>query len=98
MRGLCTEGNLHFKINWASLIVTIFALFYFVFGAIFHIQAPKGLYLEGRFNKGFFCVTTLGAYLWTWRGLLLEFYVLTGQGLNVNFNGTLYKNTCDERV
>ena len=29
------EGNLHFKIDWASLIVgrkfTIFALFYFVF-------------------------------------------------------------------
>ena len=52
--GLSTEENLHFKIDWASLIVTIFALFYFVFGAIFHIQAPKDLYLEGRFNKGFF--------------------------------------------
>ena len=32
LRGLCTEGNLHFTIDWASLIVgskfTIFALFY----------------------------------------------------------------------
>ena len=33
-RGLYTEGNLRFEIDWASLIVgskfTIFALFYFV--------------------------------------------------------------------
>ena len=35
LRGLSTEGNLRFKIDWASLIVgrkfTVFALFYFVF-------------------------------------------------------------------
>ena len=41
MRGLSTEGNLRFKIDWASLIVgrkfTVFALFFFVF---------EGLYLE----------------------------------------------------
>ena len=34
-RGLSTEGNLRFKIDWASLIVnsefTVMALFYFVF-------------------------------------------------------------------
>ena len=33
-RGLSTEGKLHFKIDWASLIVEsefiVFALFYFV--------------------------------------------------------------------
>ena len=43
----CMEGNLHFKIDWASVIVeskfTVFALFYFVFRAIFQVQAPKGL-------------------------------------------------------
>ena len=37
MEGLSTEGNLRFKIDWASLIVerkfTVFALFYFVFEA-----------------------------------------------------------------
>jgi len=38
------EGNLHFKINWASLIVgrkfTVFALFYFnVFEGNFQVQA-----------------------------------------------------------
>ena len=41
------EGNLRFKIDWASLIVgrksTVFALFYFV-------------YLEGLFNGGFFAL------------------------------------------
>ena len=40
------EGNLRFKIDWASLIVgsrfTVFALFYFVFEGNF-----GGLYLEG---------------------------------------------------
>ena len=48
LRGLSMEGNLRFKIDWASLIVgrkfTVFALFYFVF---------EGNYLEGRFNGGF---------------------------------------------
>jgi len=46
-RGLSTEGNLRFKINWASLIVerkfTVFELFYFVFESNFQVQA----YLEG---------------------------------------------------
>ena len=39
------EGNLRFKIDWASLIVgrkfTVFALFYFVFEGNFQVQAPK---------------------------------------------------------
>ena len=37
------ERNLHFKIDWASLIVgrkfTVFALFYFVFEGHFQVQA-----------------------------------------------------------
>ena len=46
------EGNLHFKIFWASLIVgrkfTIFALFYFVFEGNLRVPAHGGsLYLEG---------------------------------------------------
>ena len=58
-RGLSTEGNLRFKIDWASLIVgsksTVFALFYFVFEGNFPSTSPGvgGLYLEGRFNGGF---------------------------------------------
>ena len=51
LRGLCTEGNLRFKIDWASLIVgskfTVFALFYFVFESNFQVQAPRGLIFGG---------------------------------------------------
>ena len=50
------EGNLRFKIDWASLTVgskfTVFALFYFVFEGNFQIQAPGGLYLEGLIHGG----------------------------------------------
>ena len=53
-----------FKIDWASLIVgskfTVFALFYFVFEGNFQVQAPGGLYLEGRFNGGFFALPNWG--------------------------------------
>ena len=61
------DRNLRFKINWASLIVgskfTVFALFYFVFGAIFQVQAPGG---ERQLNGGFFFALTV------WGGLYLE--------------------------
>ena len=70
------EGNLCFKINWARLLVgtkfTGFALFYLVFEGNFQVQAPGGLYLEGRFNGGFFALLVWGAY--TWRGLFSKFY------------------------
>ena len=50
-RGLSTEGNLRFKIDYASLIVgskfTVFALFYFVFEGNFQVQAPGGLIFGG---------------------------------------------------
>ena len=40
------EGNLRFKIDWASFIVerkfTVFALLYFVFEGNFQVQAPPG--------------------------------------------------------
>ena len=78
------EGNLGFKINWASLTVgrkfTVFALFYSVFEGNFQVQAPGGgLYLEGRFNGGFFALRVWGVY--TWRGLFSEFY-----GISINFD------------
>ena len=40
--------------------------------AIFQVQAPGGLCLEGRFNGGFFALPVWGAY--TWRGFFSEFY------------------------
>ena len=65
------EGNLRFKIDWASLIVgrkfTVFALFYFVFEGNFQVQAPPrgGAYIwRGDLTESF-CVTSLG-------GLYLE--------------------------
>ena len=62
------EGNLRFKIDWASLIVgrkfTVFVLFYFVFEGNFQV-------LEGRFNGGFFALRVWGAY--TWRVFFSEF-------------------------
>ena len=67
------------QIDWASLIVgskfTVFVLFYFVFEGNFpstSYKPPGGLYLEGRFNRGFFASPVWGAYIWT--GLFLEFY------------------------
>ena len=51
LRGLSTEGNLCFKLDWASLVVgskfTVFALFYFVFEGNFQVQAPGGLIFGG---------------------------------------------------
>ena len=45
-RGLSTEGNLRFKIDWATLIVgrkfAVFALFYFVFEGNFPRTSPGG--------------------------------------------------------
>ena len=38
--------------------------------AIFQVQAPGGLYLEGKFNGGFFALLVWGAYIW--RGLYME--------------------------
>ena len=91
-RGLSTEGNLRLKIDWASLIVgskfTIFALFYVVFEGNFPSTSPRGgLYLEGRFNGGFFALPVWGAYIW--RGLFLEFDSM----LWLNFIGGLSSNS-----
>ena len=68
------EGNLRFKIDWASLIVgskfTVFALFYFVFEGNFPSTSPQRAYIwRGHLTEGF-CVTGLGAYIW--RGLYME--------------------------
>ena len=54
-------------------MLTIFALFSFVFEGKLQVQAARGgLYSEGRFNGGFFALRFWGAY--TWRGLFSEFY------------------------
>ena len=63
------------KIDRASLIVgskfKVFGLLYFVFAGNFPSTSPRGgLYLEERFNGGFFALPAWGAYIW--RGLYIE--------------------------
>ena len=47
-RGLCTEGSLRLKIDWAIAYswkeIYRFCLFYFVFEGNFQVQAPVGAY------------------------------------------------------
>ena len=52
------EGNLRFKIDWASLTVegkfTVFALFYFVFEGNIPSTSPHGAYIwRGHLTEGF---------------------------------------------
>ena len=75
---------MRFKIDWAGLIVEskfiVFDLFYFVFEGNLPSTSPRGgLYLEVRFNGGFFALPVWGAY--TWKGLFLEFYGKISQEL-----------------
>ena len=44
---------------------TIFALFYYEFKDSFQVQTPERLFLEGRFNGGFFALLSM-------RGLYME--------------------------
>ena len=62
------KENLLFKIDWASLIVgkkfTFLLCFTLYLRAISTYRPPRGLYLEGRFNGGFFTLRVWGAYIW----------------------------------
>ena len=71
------EGNLRFKIDWASLLLgsklTTFALFYFVFEGNFASTSTQGAYVwRGDLMEGFFVLLIWGAYIW--RGLFSEVY------------------------
>ena len=81
-RDLSTEGNLRFKIEWASLIVgsksTVLALLYFIFEGNFPSTNPRGAYIwrsdltEGFLRNRIGGLIFGGAY--TWRTLFSEFY------------------------
>ena len=63
---------MRFKIHWASLIVesNFLLCFTLYLRAISKYKPLGGLYLEGRFNGGFFALQVWGAYIW--RGLYME--------------------------
>ena len=71
-RGLSTEENLRFEIDWASLIVgskfTVLLCFTLYLRAIFQVQGPRG-----PFNGGIFALPVWGAYIL--RGLFSKFFV-----------------------
>ena len=56
---LWLEGNLPFLLCFTLYL-----------RAISKYKPPGGLYLEGRFNGGFFALPVWGAYIW--RGLYME--------------------------
>ena len=91
------DGNLHFRIDWASVIAgrkfTFFALYYFVFEGNCQVQAPRGgAYIwRGDLTKGFLHYEFGGLIFggaYTRRGLFLEFYGMTHDIINCA------KNTC----
>ena len=75
------EGNLRFKIDWASLIAgdkcAIFALFYYIFEGNFPSTSPWRAYIWRGDLQRVFCVWFGGLIFggaYTWRGLFSEFY------------------------
>ena len=75
LRGLSTEGNLRFKIDWASHIVgskfTIFAVLLYIWGQFSKYKLPGAYSWRGDLTEGFFF---LGGGAYIWRGLFSEFY------------------------
>ena len=80
MRGLCTDGNLRFKIDWliAGRKFTVFALFYFVKLRAISKYKPRGAYIwRGDLTEGFLRYEFEGVLFgapYTWRRLFSEFY------------------------
>ena len=66
------EGNLRYKIGWARLQwkENLPFLLCFTLHSTANTSPPRGLYLEGRFNGGFFALQFWGAYIW--RSLYME--------------------------
>ena len=80
------EGNLRFKIDWASLIAgdkcAIFALFYYIFEGNFPSTSPWRAYIWRGDLQRVFCVWFGGLIFggaYTWRGLFLEFYGMSNE-------------------
>ena len=65
---------MHFKLIGLTLQLEVnlpfFLCFTFFLGQFSKYKPLGGLYLEGRFNGGFFALPVWGAYIW--RGLYME--------------------------
>ena len=80
-RGLCTEGNLRLKIDWASPLpgrkFTVFLCFTLCFTEISNTPPPPGgLIIGGAISEGFLRYEFRGLIFggaYTWRGLFLKF-------------------------
>ena len=73
------EGDLRFKIDLASLIV--FTVFFTLYLRAISIYIYIYIYLEGRFNGGVFCITSLGG-LYLEGSRSLKRFTLPQQGLS----------------
>ena len=72
-RGLSTEGNLRFKIDWASLIIRSKFTVLLCISGQFSKYNHRGAYIwSGDLTEGFFALPVWVAYFW--RGLFSEFY------------------------
>ena len=89
-RGLCTEGNLHSKIDWGSLYWERNLPFSLCFTLYSRENStynpPGGLCSEWRFNGGFFCVTIWGSYFRNFTGNLLISFLLKISVFSVYFS------------
>ena len=79
LRDLCTEENLHLKIDWASPILgrkfTVFLCFTLYLRAVFQVQAPGGLILmEGFLHYEFGGLIHGGAYFRKFKVCICQIY------------------------
>ena len=68
-REICVSKSIGLAL-WLEVNLPFLLCFTLSLRAIFQVQTPGGLYLERRFNGGFFALRVWGAYIW--RGLYME--------------------------
>ena len=67
-----SQNRLGYPYSWKKIYSFWFVLLC-IWGQFPSTNPPGGLYLEGRFNGGFFALRVWGAYIW--RGLYMEGFI-----------------------